>query len=496
MWNELRLNGYWQGEMWNRRKNGEIYPQWMSISAVLNDQQQPVRYIGVFSDISRLKESQSQLEFLAHHDPLTRLFNRSAVESRMEQELEQASRQHLQLCVLFIDLDRFKQVNDSFGHLIGDELLCSVAERLKARLREGDTLGRLGGDEFVLLASPLQEKQDAAVIAHDIIVALGEPFNLSTGHEVFIGASIGISLYPDNGSTVAELTKNSDAAMYLAKENGRNQFSFYTPELNADARNKLELENDLRRAVMHSELRLHYQPKVDLATGTIIGAEALVRWMKPDGSWVSPDYFIPVAEKSGVILTIGNWVIEQACLQIRKWMEKGLPDICVAVNVSPRQFRSGHLDIFVRDALDKYGISAHQLELELTESMLMNEPERAIETMHKLKQVGVKISLDDFGTGYSNFGYLRRFPIDSLKIDQSFVRGVANKPEDAMIVDSIIGLARRMKLHVIAEGVETSDQLHYLRANNCDEMQGYFFSKALPADEFEKLLRSGKRLLD
>ncbi|MDO8989482.1 MAG: EAL domain-containing protein [Sideroxyarcus sp.] len=496
MWDELSKNGYWQGEMWNRRKNGETYPQWMSISAVLDERRQPIRYIGVFSDISRLKESQSQLEFMAHHDPLTRLFNRSAVESRMEQELEQAERHQQQLSVLFIDLDRFKQVNDSFGHLIGDELLCNVAGRLRARLREGDTLGRLGGDEFVLLATPLQEKHDAAVIARDIIASLNEPFNLSTGHEVFIGASIGISLYPDNGSSVAELTRNADAAMYLAKENGRNQFSFYTPELNADARNKLEMENDLRRAVMHNELRLHYQAKVDIASGSILGAEALVRWKKPDGTWVSPGEFIPIAEKSGVILTIGNWVIEQACVQIRDWMDAGLPGICVAVNVSARQFRSGHLDKLVKEALEKYAVAPHQLELELTESMLMHEPERAIDTMHKLKKVGVKLSLDDFGTGYSNFGYLRRFPIDSLKIDQSFVRGVATRAEDAMIVDSIIGLAQRMKLHVIAEGVETADQLHYLRANHCDEIQGYYFSKPLPADEFARLLRSGKKLAE
>ena len=496
MWKVLLKDGFWQGELWNRRKNGEIYPQWLSISAVLNEERQPVRFIGVFSDISKLKESQSQLEFLAHHDPLTRLFNRSAVESRMEQELEQADRHHQQLSVLFIDLDRFKQVNDSFGHLIGDELLCSVAERLRARLREGDTLGRLGGDEFVLLATPLQEKQDAAVIARDILLALSEPFNLSTGHEVFIGGSIGISLFPDNGSTVAELTKNADAAMYLAKENGRNQFSFYTPELNADARNKLELENDLRRAVLNNELRLHYQPKVNIANGRISGAEALVRWKKADGSWVSPAQFIPVAEKSGVILTIGNWVIEQACAQMRYWLDEGLPELSIAVNVSARQFRSGHLDKMVKNALEQFKIPAHLLELELTESMLMNEPERAIETMNKLKKVGVSLSLDDFGTGYSNFGYLRRFPIDSLKIDQSFVRGVAIRADDAMIVDSIIGLAQRMKLHVIAEGVETIEQLNYLRANHCDELQGYYFSKALPADDFAELLRSGRQLPD
>ncbi len=496
MWKTLLKDGFWQGELWNRRKNGEIYPQWLSISAVLNDRQQPIRYIGVFSDISKLKESQSQLEFLAHHDPLTRLFNRSAVESRMEHELEQAKRHHLALSVLFIDLDRFKQVNDSFGHLIGDELLCSVAERLRARLRDGDILGRLGGDEFILLAVPLHEKQDAAVIARDILAALSEPFNLSTGHEVFIGGSIGISLFPDNGLTVAELTKNADAAMYLAKENGRNQFSFYTPELNSDARMKLELENDLRRAVLNNELHLHYQAKVNIDSGQISGAEALVRWKRSDGSWISPNEFIPVAEKSGVILSIGNWVIDQTCLQIRTWMKEGLPEICVAINVSARQFRSGHLDNLVRNALEKYDIEPHRLELELTESMLMNDPERAIDTMDKLKKIGVKISLDDFGTGYSNFGYLRRFPIDSLKIDQSFVRGVATKPDDAMIVDSIIGLAQRMKLHVIAEGVETADQLHYLRTNHCDEIQGFYFSKALSADAFAELLRSGKKLPD
>ncbi len=496
MWKTLLKDGFWQGELWNRRKNGEIYPQWLSISAVLNDKQQPVRYIGVFSDISKLKESQSQLEFLAHHDPLTRLFNRSAVESRMEHELELAKRHHLALSVLFIDLDRFKQVNDSFGHLIGDELLCSVAERLRARLRDGDILGRLGGDEFILLAVPLQEKQDAAVIARDILLALSEPFNLSTGHELFIGGSIGISLFPDNGLTVAELTKNADAAMYLAKENGRNQFSFYTPELNSDARMKLELENDLRRAVLHNELHLHYQAKVNIDSGQISGAEALVRWKRSDGSWISPKEFIPVAEKSGVILSIGNWVIDQTCSQIRTWIKEGLPEICVAVNVSARQFRSGHLDNLVRNALEKYDIEPHRLELELTESMLMNDPERAIDTMDKLKKIGVKISLDDFGTGYSNFGYLRRFPIDSLKIDQSFVRGVAIKPDDAMIVDSIIGLAQRMKLHVIAEGVETADQLHYLRTNHCDEIQGFYFSKALSADAFAELLRSGKKLPD
>ena len=495
MWITLIKNGYWQGEMWNRRKSGEIYPQLLTISTIYNDQRQPLRYIGLFVDITQLKENQAQLEFMAHHDPLTQLPNRALAESRLEQELEQAHRHNLRLSVLFIDLDRFKQVNDSFGHLVGDELLCAVANKLRERLREGDTLGRLGGDEFILIASPLKEKQDAAIIARDLINALSEPFQLSNGIEVFIGGSIGISLFPDNGASVSELTKNADAAMYLAKDNGRNQFSFYTPELNAGARDKLEMENDLRRAVLHNELSLHYQAKVDIRDGKIYGAEALARWQKPDGHWVPPDQFIPLAERSGVILTIGNWVIEKACEQIRDWTAQGLPGVCIAVNVSARQFRSGHLDKLVATALNRFNVDPQRLELELTESMLVHDPESAINTMQRLKQIGVKLSLDDFGTGYSNFAYLRRFPIDSLKIDQSFVQGVTDKPEDAMIVDAIISLAKRMDLRVIGEGVETLEQLNYLRDKQCDELQGYYFSHALPPEQFALLLRSGKTLL-
>ncbi|MFA6119749.1 MAG: PAS domain S-box protein [Sideroxydans sp.] len=494
LWENLLKHGFWQGELWNRRKNGEIYPQLLTISTIYDDNGRPDRYLGVFADITQLKENQAKLEFMAHHDPLTMLPNRALAESRLKQELEQAHRHSQQLSVLFIDLDRFKQVNDSFGHLVGDELLCAVAKRLNERLREGDTLGRLGGDEFILIASPMQEKQDAAIIARDFINALSEPFKLSNGVEVFIGGSIGISLFPDDGTNVADLTKNADAAMYLAKENGRNQFSFYTSELNADARNKLELENDLRRAVLHDELLIHFQPKVDLRTGRICGAEALARWQKADASWVAPSQFIPLAEKSGVILTIGNWVLEAVCAQIRAWKDAGLPEVCIAVNVSARQFRSGHLDKLVAAALDKFKIPPHSLELELTESMLMHEPDRAIAAMQKLKNVGVKLSLDDFGTGYSNFGYLRRFPIDSLKIDQSFVQGVTMRAEDAMIVDSIIGLAQRMKLRVISEGVETNEQLAYLSTRGCDEMQGYLFSKALPADDFAAMLKRGEGL--
>ena len=496
LWRQLLQYGHWQGESLSRRKNGDVFPQLLTISTIYNAEREPIRYVGVFADISELKENQAQLDFMAHHDALTRLPNRSMVETRLEQEIEQAHRHQQKLAVLFIDLDRFKIVNDSFGHPVGDELLCAVADRLNLRLREGDILARLGGDEFLLLANTLIDNQDAAILARDILSALSEPFMLSGKYEVFIGGSIGISLFPNDGASVVELMKNADAAMYFAKENGRNQFSFYTKELNADARNKLAIENDLRRALLHNELLLHYQAKIDLKSGLICGVEALIRWQKPDGTLMSPGEFIPLAEKTGVILTIGNMVLERACLQIRQWLDDGLENVHIAVNISARQFRSGNLDRLVEQNLKKHKINGKHLELELNESMLMFEPERAIETMHKLKNLGVKLSLDDFGTGYSNLAYLRRFPIDSLKIDQSFVHGMIADLGDAEIAAVIINLAHRLKLSVIAEGVENEAQLAFMRSNHCDELQGYLFSQPLPASEFTELLRSGKKLPD
>jgi diguanylate cyclase (GGDEF)-like protein/PAS domain S-box-containing protein len=450
--------------------------------------------LSIYQDITTLKENQEKLEFMAHHDPLTKLPNRTLSEQRLAQELEHARRHGHALCVLFMDLDRFKAVNDTYGHPIGDELLCLVSRRLEDRLREGDTLGRMGGDEFMLVASPLQDKQDAAVIARDLIDELARPFSFSNGAVVHIGGSIGISLYPEDGESISDLIRNADAAMYMAKKNGRNQFSFYSPELNADAQDRLRLETELRRAVLNNELQLHFQSRIDMETGSICGAEALSRWQLPDGRWVPPASFIPLAEKSGVIMTIGNWVIEQACKQIRQWQDAGLPEVCVAVNISARQFHSAHFDKLVKNALEKYSTPPHLLELELTESMLMNEPENAIETMRRLKALGVKLSLDDFGTGYSNFSYLRRFPIDRLKIDQSFISGMTTRQEDAMIVDTIINLAHRMNLNVTGEGVETTEQMDYLREKHCNELQGYLFSHAIPPASFAELLRNGDAL--
>lgn len=475
------------------KAGGEII--WVLHSACIMEFDGQPALLSSLVEISGLKEHETQLNFMAHHDALTRLPNRSMVETRLEQEIEQAHRHGLKLAVLFFDLDHFKIVNDSFGHPVGDELLCAVAARLNLRLREGDTLARQGGDEFILLASTLGDAQDAAVLARDIINSLSEPFLLSGVHEVFISCSIGISLFPNDGSTVTELMKNADAAMYYAKENGRNQFSFYTKELNADARSKLMMENDLHRALLNNELHLHYQTKIDLRSGKICGVEALIRWSKPDGTLMSPAEFIPLAEKTGVILTIGNMVLERACLQIRQWLDEGLKDVLVAINISSRQFRNGNLDKLIEQSLRKYKIDGRHLELELNESMMMHEPERAIETMQNLKKLGVKLSLDDFGTGYSNLAYLRRFPIDSLKIDQSFVHGMIADPGDAEIANIIIDLAHSLKLSVLAKGVENTDQLSFMRSNGCDELQGYLFSKALPASEAGEMMRSGNSMI-
>jgi len=494
LWASLRETGYWQGEIWNRRKSGEIYPEWLTISEVRNDKHEVTNYVAVFTDLSQLKRTEENLEHLAHYDPLTELPNRRLFQSLLELTTERAARHDEKLAVLLIDLDRFKEINDSLGHPAGDEVLRKVAQRLEQRLRGEDALARLGGDEFVILQERIADAQEVAVLAHDLLATLSLPFVLESGHQVFVDGSIGISLYPNDATSVTDLMRNAETAMYQAKENGRNQFSFYTGNMNADALARLELEAALRGAIERQELVLHYQPKVDLRSGQVTGAEALIRWQRKDHGLVSPLQFIPLAEKSDLIIAIGNWVITSACRQIRAWCDAGLRDIKIAVNVSARQFRSGDLENVIAQALNQYGVEAQHLELELTESMLMERPEETVALLQRLKQTGVKLSLDDFGTGYSSLAYLSRFPIDTLKIDRSFVESIMTEPTSAMIATSIIALAHRMQLNVVAEGVETEAQLGYLRMNRCDVMQGYYFSKPIPADEFARLLAEGKSL--
>ncbi|WIM06419.1 MAG: EAL domain-containing protein [Candidatus Nitricoxidivorans perseverans] len=493
MWAGLLSTGQWQGEIWNRRKNGEIYPEWLTINVVRNERGEPTHYVGVFTDISKLKQGEEQMDRLAHYDPLTSLPNRLLLQSRLAHAVERAGRCGYRVGVLFIDLDRFKTVNDSFGHTVGDELLVAVVERLKGRVRDEDTLGRLGGDEFMLMLEPLDELQQAATVARDLLDLLAAPFRLSSGHDIFVGASIGVSVFPEDGDSATDLLRDADAAMYRAKELGRNRFCFYTADMNADAVAQLELESALRRALERDELVLHYQPKVDLRSGRMSGAEALIRWQR-DGHLVPPIMFIPLAERTGLIVAIGNWVIDVVCRQLRAWIDAGLGLAHVAVNVSSRQFLSGDLKRVVSEALARHGVPPECLELELTESMLMEDHDRAVAMLDELRALGVRLSLDDFGTGYSSFGYLSRFAIDTLKIDQSFVRGIATEPGAALIAVAIIDLAHRMKLRVVAEGVETEAQLGYLRMRGCDEMQGYLFSRPVPAGDFAELLRQEKSL--
>ncbi|MBA3998207.1 MAG: diguanylate phosphodiesterase [Candidatus Accumulibacter sp.] len=493
MWASLLDTGQWRGEIWNRRKNGEVYPAWMTISAVHSEEGKPTHYVSVFSDISQLKRSEEELARLAHYDPLTGLPNRLLLQSRLEHAIDRAERHGEQVALLFIDLDRFKTVNDSLGHVAGDQLLLDAALRLRERVRDEDTLGRFGGDEFLLLLEPIDGPEEAAIVARDLLAVLAQPFRLAGSSEVYIGASIGISIFPDDGATAADLLRDADAAMYQAKDHGRNRFCFYTADMNANAIAQLELEAALRRALEREEFVLHYQPKVDLRSGSVVGAEALIRWNR-DGGLEPPGRFIALAEKTGLIVPIGTWVIDTACRQLRRWQDAGLRDLQLAVNVSMLQFYSGDLPEIVHDALTRHGIPAGYLELEVTESMLMEDPEQTIAILHALKRIGVKLSLDDFGTGYSSFTYLSRFPIDTLKIDQSFVRDIVSEPEAAMIAVSIIDLAHRMRLKVVAEGVETEAQLGYLRMQNCDEMQGFHFSGGIPADAFTALVGKGKAL--
>ncbi|WP_343622362.1 putative bifunctional diguanylate cyclase/phosphodiesterase [Roseateles puraquae] len=489
MWTLLNQTGHWQGEIWNRRKNGEIYPEWLTIRAVRNDDGPVTHYVGVFTDISRIKDSEAQADWLFHNDPLTKLPNRAQLQRRLEQALARARRREARPALMVIDLDGFKTVNDSLGHPAGDELLICVAERLQARLRHKDCLGRLGGDEFLLIIENAAQADDLGQIARDVLAAVSEPVALSCGRDAYLTASIGISLFPDSESpTAVELLRDADAALHRAKDLGRNRYCFYTGDMHAQAMAKLELEAALSRAIEREELLLHYQPKVAAQTGEVVGAEALLRWQRGTSGLVPPGQFIPLAEQSSLILDIGAWVIDRACRQLRQWLDAGQPVVRIAVNVAARQFAAGDLDTVVAAALQRHGIDAELLELELTEGMLMSNPQQGTAMLQRLRGLGVKISLDDFGTGYSSLAYLHQFPIDTLKIDQSFVRRIGEVPDGEALVDAVIGLAHRLHLRVVAEGVETPAQRAHLLRQGCDEMQGYHFGRPAPAESLQAML--------
>ncbi|WP_350113524.1 EAL domain-containing protein [Nitrosomonas sp.] len=489
MWASLKTVGHWSGEIWNRRRNGEIYPQWLTISTVCNDRDEPCNYVGVFADITQMKQSEAQLAHLAHYDPLTGLPNRLLVQSRLHHAIERAQRHNLRIATLYVDLDRFKNVNDSLGHPIGDELLIMLAARLKKRLREEDTLARLGGDEFLLVLEDIKEPSESASVAQTLIDLLATPFALPSGHEIFINASIGISLFPDDASNVTELIQHADMAMYLAKKEGRSTYRYHTEALSIAANERLVMETRLRHALTAGEFVLHYQPLIDAHSGRAVGVEALVRWQPPGEAIVPPGKFIPIAEETGLIVPLGEWVLRTACAQGRAWIDAGFAPLVMAVNLSVRQFQSENLAEVIQRVLEETKLPAACLELELTESMFMEHAERSIDTLKTLKAPGIQLAIDDFGTGYSSLTYLKRFPIDKLKIDQSFVRGLAHDPNDREIAATIIAMARGLKLSVLAEGVESEQQLAFLRQHGCDYYQGFLFHRPAPAKELEAWLR-------
>ncbi len=483
LWSALKGCGHWQGEVWNRRKNGELYQQTLTLSTVYNEAGVPSHYVAVMTDISQLKRSEAQLEYLAHHDPLTDLPNRLLLQLRVQHAIDQAARDDRHVALLFIDLDRFKNVNDSLGHPAGDELLKAIATRLRARLREVDTLARLGGDEFVLLIESMEAPEDAAHVAQMLIELLQAPFRLAQGREIYIGASIGIAVFPEDGTTVTELIQHSDVAMYQAKDSGRGALRFYTESMSRVVQDRLNLDNRLRRALERGEFALHYQPQIDMASGRVIGAEALVRWLDPDEGLISPARFIPVAEETGLILPIGEWVLRTACAQARIWQDAG-HDLCIAVNLSARQLQQPKFAQLLASLIEEFGLEHGRLDLELTESTLAVDHAQTEARLRDLKALGVVLSIDDFGTGYSSLAYLKRFPIDVLKIDQSFVREIPHDRNDMEIAATIIAMAHTLKLRVIAEGVETEEQLAFLKERRCDAWQGYLCSKPIPAEDF------------
>ncbi|WP_232222197.1 bifunctional diguanylate cyclase/phosphodiesterase [Thioalkalivibrio paradoxus] len=483
MWKSLRNAGHWRGEIWNRRRDGKVYPQWLSISRVLDEHGRPIHYTGVFTDISEIKRTEEQLQHLAHHDPLTDLPNRLLAQVRLEQAIARARRNRYQVAVLFLDLDRFKTINDSLGHPVGDHLLVEVAKRLAGRLREQDTLARLGGDEFLLILEQPRDPEAAGQLADVLLKLLEQPFVIENGRELFVSASIGISLFPDDATTVTELIQHADAAMYQAKSRGRNTYQFYTAALTRLANLRLSMEARLRRAIERNELLLHYQPQVDLATGTPVGVEALVRWQSSEGRIVPPGEFIPIAEDSGLIVPLGYWVLREACTQGRSWLDAGRPPMRLAVNLSALQWQHKDLLKRIQAILDETGFPAEQLEFEITETTLMEGGGPETGVLVALRDLGVRVAIDDFGTGYSSLAALKRFPVDVLKIDRAFVDGLPDDPDDQEITSAIIAMARSLHLEPVAEGVETRAQRDFLLERGCRTGQGFLFARPLPVGE-------------
>ena len=486
MFATLINTGEWSGEIWNRRKSGEIYPQWQTIRIIYDEQGRHSQYVAVFSDISAIKNSEHEheLRHLAHHDPLTGLTNRLLFTDRVGQALASAQIHKRGCTLLMIDLDHFKMINDSLGHTVGDQLLKAVAEHLKTMFGPGITLARLGGDEFAVLAESCPQVAQAAALAQRIIDGLREPICIHE-HRLFISASVGISQFPGDALSAEQMLRNADSALFKAKSAGRDGYALYTEELTAHARQRVEIAFELRRALQQQELRVHYQPVHDLKTSRLMGVGALVRWAHPQRGLVSPAEFIPIAERTGLIAEIDAWVMQQACRQMCQWQAVGVVLSFVAVNVSLRLFARLELYQQVARELDATGHDPAYLELEVTESAVMDDPEVALEQMHRLRELGVRLAIDDFGTGYSSLLRLKRLPVQKLKIDQGFVAGLPWDEDGAAIVRVIIALGQSMGMQVQAEGIEQVEQAGFLLEHDCDLGQGYWFGRPVPAEQLD-----------
>lgn len=490
MWHTLQTTGQWKGEVWDRRKNGEIFPKLISIGTVHDDDGKVAHYVGIFSDISRIKQTERRLQYLAHHDPLTGLANRVLFRERLDRAIKNAEPNRDSVALLFIDLDGFKTINDTLGHPVGDEMLAKVAQRLVGSVRGKDTVARMGGDEFTLVLAEFSGLRSIDFISRKIIKKLAEPYQVAN-RTVYITASIGIALYPNDGTDADRLLQNADTAMYHAKAQGKNGFAYFSQELNQKASERFELETALREALLRDEFVLYYQPQVDLRARRVVGCEALIRWNHPQKGMLSPIRFIELAEETGLIKPMGEWVMRAACEQAGLWRAQGLPPLRVAVNVSGGQVTGDEIIEDVRHILSDTRMEASLLDIEITESTLMKDADTAIEILRDLKGLGVGLSIDDFGTGYSSLSQLKRFPVDKLKIDKSFVEHLETDQDDAAIVRAIIAIGHNLKLRVMAEGVENNRQLALIRESGCDEVQGYYFSRPVPAVDFARFVRMG-----
>lgn len=487
LWQELEKNNFWQGELWDRKKDGHVYPKWTAISAIRDSRDNVLFYISSFTDITERKETEAQIEHLAHHDILTGLHNRFELNNRLAQVIVASRRDQKQLAVLFIDLDRFKNINDSLGHHTGDKLLMSVAKRLTLCVRESDIVSRIGGDEFVIVLTAINDNSDAAIIAEKILKEISMPYEIN-GSVLNTSPSIGISIYPNDGDSVNDLMSTADVAMYHAKEHGRNTYHYFTESMSIAANKRMQIERDLRVALHSGQLALYYQPQMRSVDLKVVSMEALLRWTHPSQGMIPPDLFIPIAEDTGIIHELGSWVLDEVCRQLVAWKSEGIKGYRIAINLSAKQLQAGSLADEIKGVLLKYQVDGDEIELEITETAAMSDPEYAVKQLEALRELGIHLAIDDFGTGYSSLAYLKRLPIQTLKLDRSFVGDIETDPNDAEICMATVALAHNLGLKVVAEGVETEMQRDYLMKYKCDYLQGYYFSKPMPSEEISKFI--------